>query len=109
MALIQTLSCNFRKSLTPLCRGLLQIAKVVELAKNRKILELSSFEGAEQPLYNTYRTLQLVDILSQAKLFRYIIVFCSVAIWARFFTRYFLFFTYFTNYKFRGICTYFIF
>jgi len=69
MASIQTLSGNFRKISTTLCIGLLQIAKVVELAKNRKILELSSFEGAEQPLYNTYRTLQLVDIPSEAKLY----------------------------------------
>jgi hypothetical protein len=65
MASIQKLSFDFRKILTPLCIGLLQIAKVVELAKNRKIVELSSFEGAEQPLYITYRTLQLVDILSE--------------------------------------------
>ena len=69
MALTQILECTITKILNPLCIGLLQIAKVVELAKNRKILELS-FEGAEQPLYNTYRTLQLVDILSEAKLCR---------------------------------------
>ena len=44
-----------------------EIVCTSELAKNRKILELSSFEGAEQPLYNTYITLQLVDIPSEAK------------------------------------------